>query len=171
VRARRVAVRRMAGGKATRVPGLDTGITGKLTRVMLSERLSSPRPQPFRVRIRLSADAEAPARAREALRPLAGRATAERLQSLDLVVSELVTNAVRHSPADGPGAIGLEVLCVARTVSVAVTDPGRGFDAEAPRPEPGAGGGFGLYLVEELTNCWWVERVPSGTRVTAELTI
>jgi len=138
---------------------------------MLSERIASRRSRPFRLRLRLDADAEAPKHAREALVPLGGRAPAERLQSLDVVVSELVTNAVRHSPAQGDGAIGLEVLCVGGTVSVAVTDPGRGFDRPGPesRPDPGAGGGFGLYLVEKLTSRWWIEPVLEGTRVTAEL--
>lgn len=140
---------------------------------MLSERVAPHRPLPFRVRLRLAADAEAPAHAREALGPLAGRLSAERLQTLALVTSELVTNAVRHSPAcdASPGAIGLELLCASRTVSIAVTDPGDGFDASAPRPEPGAGGGFGLYLVDELADSWSVEAVLGGTRVTAELTI
>jgi anti-sigma regulatory factor (Ser/Thr protein kinase) len=138
---------------------------------MLSERVA-PRPsRPFRVRVRLDADAEAPRHAREALVPLGDRAPAERLQSLDVVISELVTNAVRHSPAHGAGAIGLEILCAAGTVSVAVTDPGHGFDRSGPRREPGAGGGFGLYLVDELADRWWVEPVLEGSRVTAELSI
>lgn len=123
------------------------------------------------MRVRLAADAHAPGHARDALQSLTGRLSRERLQTLELIASELVTNAVRHSPAEGPGALGLEILCGPRTVSVAVTDPGEGFDVDAQRPEPGADGGFGLYLVDELADRWSVEPVIDGTRVTAEFAI
>lgn len=59
------------------------------------------------------------------------------------------------------------MLCAAHTVSIAVTDPGPGFEPQ--EREPGAGGGFGLYLVDELSDSWSVETVLGGTRVTAEM--
>ncbi len=122
-----------------------------------------------RVRLRLSADEGAPALARDALGALAGRLSAERLESLELVASELVTNAVRHGTESDREEITLTADLQANAVAVTVTDPGSGFDPAAPRPQPGSGGGFGLYLVQELAAAWQVERRPEGTRVTARL--
>jgi anti-sigma regulatory factor (Ser/Thr protein kinase) len=86
---------------------------------------------------------------------------------LELVVSEIVTNAVRH------GREGGEILLAATPkpdyLCVQVTDDGPGFV-----PHPGAmasdeHGGFGLFLVERLTRRWGVTRENGRTRVWFEL--
>ena len=84
-----------------------------------------------------------------------------KLETLRLLVSEVVTNAVRHGGADAP----LEVR--ARwdgDVRVEVVDHGNGF-----LPAPRAGerhepGGFGLFLVGRLADRWGVEAT-DATRV------
>jgi anti-sigma regulatory factor (Ser/Thr protein kinase) len=122
-----------------------------------------------RIEVRVPAGREAPARAREALRPLAERVGDECLSTLELVVSELVTNAVRHSGAHAGDPITVTVRCGEDRIRVSVVDPGHGFPRPAGPPGPGAIGGWGLYLVAEVAKRWWVEPAPDGTRVVAEL--
>jgi anti-sigma regulatory factor (Ser/Thr protein kinase) len=85
------------------------------------------------------------------------------LANLALVISEIVTNAVRHGQPGGEILVAAtpkdEFLCVQ------VTDEGRGFvhSPGAMASEPG--GGFGLFLVEKLTRRWGMTRENTRTRV------
>lgn len=87
----------------------------------------------------------------------------ELLPNLSLVISEIVTNAVRHG--EPGGEIRLAATPKEEFLCVQVTDGGRGFV-----PQPGAlasepGGGYGLFLVESLTRRWGVTRENMRTRV------
>lgn len=96
-----------------------------------------------------------------------GLLDAEQAQSLRLVVSELVTNALRHG-ADGE-RIDLAVTPKPEFLCVQVTDDGPGL---APRPralDTVEEGGFGLFFVEQLTRRWGVTRENRRTRVWFEL--
>jgi anti-sigma regulatory factor (Ser/Thr protein kinase) len=124
---------------------------------------------PSRLDLHVPAGRDAPARAREALRPLAARLQPDCYSSLELVVSELVTNAVRHSGAHAGYPIVVEVVCSRERVRVSVSDPGHGFPPPVGPPEPGRVGGWGLHLVAEVADRWWIEPAPDGTRVVAEL--
>jgi anti-sigma regulatory factor (Ser/Thr protein kinase) len=87
---------------------------------------------------------------------------AARIADLRLVISEVITNAVRHG---GDGDMLVAVTPKHGYLCVQVTDTGDGF---APRPrafEPDADGGFGLFLVERLTRRWGLTRENSNTRV------
>jgi anti-sigma regulatory factor (Ser/Thr protein kinase) len=75
-------------------------------------------------------------------------------QSLILLVSEAVTNAVRHSLADLGLPIELVVDFGENTIRVAVTDAGNGF---TPRPRDPTRDGYGLYLLEKVATRWGVE--------------
>jgi anti-sigma regulatory factor (Ser/Thr protein kinase) len=112
----------------------------------------------------------APSLARAAVAGFSERAEipSPELDTLTLLVSELVSNAVLHS--DAPPASGI-VLC-ARVLSrgevrVEVIDRGSGFSA-TPRDPAQPLGGFGLYLVEKQATRWGVDR-EAGTRVWFEL--
>ena len=86
----------------------------------------------------------------------------ERIPDLRLVISEVITNAVRHG---GAGDMMVAVTPKSGYLCVQVTDTGDGF---APRPrayEPDEDGGFGLFLVERLTRRWGLTRENSNTRV------
>src|SRR5690348_8262639 len=95
--------------------------------------------------------AEARARVLDAVGPALA---ADDRQTLQLLVSELVTNAIRHANCERP----LEVRARWNSeVRVEVVDHGDGFI-----PQPRAGelqdpGGFGLYLVGRLADRWGVE--------------
>ena len=87
---------------------------------------------------------------------------AARIADLRLVISEVITNAVRHG---GEGEMIVAVTPKQGYLCVQVTDTGDGF---APRPrayEPDEDGGFGLFLVEQLTRRWGLTRENSNTRV------
>ena len=71
-------------------------------------------------------------------------------QDAVLMVSELVTNAVVH----GVGAISLRIDSGADTVRIEVADEGN--VGVAPSPEPSAHGGWGLRIVEQLSDDWGV---------------
>ena len=85
-----------------------------------------------------------------------------RIADLRLVISEVITNAVRHG---GNGDMVVAVTPKPGYLCVQVTDTGDGF---APRPRafgPDEDGGFGLFLVEQLTRRWGLTREDSNTRV------
>ena len=86
--------------------------------------------------------------------------------ALRLLVSELVTNSVRHVTGSTQPVV-LAVRIGSRMIRVEVHDGGSGFDPGKPEPR-GADGGFGLYLVERMASRWGVER-RDETRVWFEL--
>jgi anti-sigma regulatory factor (Ser/Thr protein kinase) len=86
--------------------------------------------------------------------------------ALRLLVSELVTNSVRHV-RDSQQPVELAVRFGSRMVRVEVRDGGSGFKPGKPKPR-GADGGFGLFLVERMASRWGVD-TRDGTRVWFEL--
>jgi serine/threonine-protein kinase RsbW len=100
---------------------------------------------------------EAASEARHALDGLAGELSANRVRDVQLLVSELVTNAVRHANLDEGDVIGLVVELADHALRVEVHDPGGGFVPSAPSPDPVRPSGWGLYLVAELADRWGVD--------------
>lgn len=100
----------------------------------------------------LPRDASSVAFARHELRRLRGELPAGRLAELQLVVTELVTNALLH----GQGAIRLDVQVALRGVRGAVGDEGGGFAYELRAWGPEAASGRGLQIVAALTTAWGV---------------
>jgi anti-sigma regulatory factor (Ser/Thr protein kinase) len=94
----------------------------------------------------------------------------ERLENLELLVTELVTNSVRHAGLDdGEGWVGVEVHLAPDRVRVEATDPGRGFDPSNLPTEPEIRpSGWGLYLVSQIAQRWGVHH-DAFTRVWFEL--
>ncbi len=96
-------------------------------------------------------------------------AVPERLRDdLLLLVTELVTNAVRHGGVGSDGSVRIEIHQGPERMRVDVVDAGRGFERESARPGDGAGG-WGLFLVERIADRWGVGRTESGTNVWFEL--
>lgn len=83
-----------------------------------------------------------------------------------LLVSELVANAVRHVRRDGQ--IGMQVAVHNDSLRVEVVDPGSGFQPRARTPQSPLGSGWGLHLVDELSDRWGVD-ASGPTRVWFEI--
>jgi anti-sigma regulatory factor (Ser/Thr protein kinase) len=104
---------------------------------------------------------DAPRIARAAVSQLSRelRLAASLVQTLVLLVSEVVSNAVLHSSAAHDLPITLTARVTADTVRVTVTDAGEGFTPRQRDPDS-CKDGYGLYLVEKTASRWGVD--PSG---------
>lgn len=109
----------------------------------------------LRVSRPLSTGHAAAADARRLIDGLEGELSVLDADNLRLLVSELVTNAIRHG--DGATAPSLEVKVSDGRVRAAVQDAGPGFDP-ATRAPASRDGGWGLLLVDALAERWGVER-------------
>ena len=118
----------------------------------------------MRLERRLPASPEAASVARHALDDLGDAVSDSRLRDVRLLVSEVVTNAVRHANLAAGDAIELVVELNRRTLRVEVHDPGGGFVPSTPAPDPTRPSGWGLYLVAELADRWGVDSAET-TRV------
>jgi anti-sigma regulatory factor (Ser/Thr protein kinase) len=88
------------------------------------------------------------------------------METLRLLVTELVTNSVKHAQADN---VVLRVLVGPSSVWTEVTDEGPGFDPAntgAPRADRS---GWGLFLVERLADRWGAEHESGATKVWFEI--
>jgi anti-sigma regulatory factor (Ser/Thr protein kinase) len=85
-----------------------------------------------------------------------------------LCVSELVTNAVLHSDIGPDDELQLEVAIEGAVLRVTVTDMGRDFTP--PRPSLDDETGWGLFIVDRLSDRWGVDH-SAGTRVWFELVV
>jgi anti-sigma regulatory factor (Ser/Thr protein kinase) len=94
---------------------------------------------------------EAPAQARHALDELDPSLPAHVLPDLRLLVSELVTNGVKYG-ADGP--VRLEITNAPDRIRAEIVDQGGGFTPVERDGDLSRVGGWGLHLVEELTDGW-----------------
>jgi anti-sigma regulatory factor (Ser/Thr protein kinase) len=92
-------------------------------------------------------------RARHTLNRLADAVGESLLDDLRLLVSEVVTNSIRHG---GLGPIELRVSVNPRTVRVEVEDRGPGFEPSLGDGEDDRGSGWGLLLVDRLAAEWGV---------------
>jgi anti-sigma regulatory factor (Ser/Thr protein kinase) len=98
--------------------------------------------------------------ARRALDPLESVLGGETLDHTRLLVSELVTNSVRHASAAQTAEIRLAASASHDRIHVEVSDAGPGFEA---RPSGRSGGeledrGWGFHLLDALSDRWRAER-------------
>lgn len=122
-------------------------------------------------RLRLDAKAPAAARAIVASR-LRDRWPAPVFDRAQLLTSELVSNSVLHSHAPAEASLVFRLELWQGAIRLEVEDPG-GLGEVAPHaPDLDGGGGFGLNLVQQLSERWGVERVAAGgTRVWAQIAL
>ncbi len=111
-----------------------------------------------RLRVQLAGNAGAAGRARRELARLRTDLDPLLLESIRLLVTELVTNSVRHADAS---AIELAVAVSDRDVHVEVTNPGGGFEPRPSGPED-SDSGWGLFLVDRLSDDWGVAQDPGS---------
>lgn len=126
----------------------------------------------LRLTLRLPASPKAPGAARRALEGLELYIGDELCDTIKLLVSELVTNSVRHAALADQDVIEVSVTAAGETVRVEVLDPGHGFDPAGRRisldDADERTSGWGLYLTDMLTHRWGVSRADQ-TRVWFEI--
>jgi serine/threonine-protein kinase RsbW len=109
--------------------------------------------------------------ARRSLDAISDRVSPATLEDLRLLVSELVTNSIRHAGLAPDQVIALHVDLADGRVRVEVCDEGEGFTPTAPsiRTEPDdEASGWGLFLVRKVSDRWGVSN-DGNTRVWFEL--
>ncbi len=100
---------------------------------------------------------QAPQHARRAIEEhFAAAVDAATLASVELLTTELVSNAVRHGGAGDDEVVVLHLALAPACLRIEVCDPGEGFDAGPPQPY--GEGGYGLVLVSEVSSRWGVAR-------------
>lgn len=130
--------------------------------------MPSGSPHPTALDLRLAPDHDAPRVARQALADWLPTTVASHAQ---LVISELVTNAVLHAEMDPFEEITVRARLTGDALRLEVEDTGRGFVRPAlAMPAPESRMGRGLPIVARLARCWGVGPHPAGGfRVWAKL--
>lgn len=98
---------------------------------------------------------------------LTSRIGARVLEDVRLLVTELITNALRHGELTTGDRVSLKARVDDGVVRIEVRDPGNDGDVAPRQPGP-RGGGYGLFLVDQLARRWGVDR-RDGTVVWCEL--
>jgi anti-sigma regulatory factor (Ser/Thr protein kinase) len=103
------------------------------------------------LRVELPRSPEAPGLARAALEDMNGSIDPARLPDVRLLVSELITNSVKYG---GEGPVRLEVSAGPERIRAEIIDQGAGFTPKVRNDDLDKVGGWGLHLVEHLTDRW-----------------
>src|SRR3954471_6547829 len=103
--------------------------------------------------------------ARTAIAPLTEQIPEDRRADFNLLVSELVNNAVVH----GTGRIELQAERRGGALWAQVSDDGPGFEAALSAVKHPRAGGWGLHLLDALAERWGMAE--SSTRVWFELPV
>ena len=127
---------------------------------------AAPCPSEDLVNLRLAGGPDAAGMARRAVARLEGDLQPDTVDVIRLLVTELVTNSVRHAEAQ---AVDMRVHVTRNFVRLEVTDRGPGFEFEAREEGQDLEGGWGLYLVDRLADRWGIANEGSSSRVWAEI--
>jgi anti-sigma regulatory factor (Ser/Thr protein kinase) len=119
------------------------------------------------VAIDLPLEPESARRARNQLKTFRGALDETSFGDLCLLVDELVVEAL-HDPGDGAGHIELRAALDGDRVRVAVAEGGGAYRLPSRRPEPGDPG-FGLHLVQRLSDRWGMRRERNRATVWLEM--
>jgi anti-sigma regulatory factor (Ser/Thr protein kinase) len=112
---------------------------------------------------KIEAQSEGPAKARRIIaEELSALLSPSELDDMKLLVSELVTNGIVHGRNQEDIPVMLD-LCVNGNIRCAVKDEGSGFFARVR--DDGRRGGWGLGLLEQLSDRWGMQCSPRRTEV------
>jgi Anti-sigma regulatory factor (Ser/Thr protein kinase) len=125
---------------------------------------------PLVLDVRLPGHADAARRARESLRAGLPMLDPESVDSLELLTSELVSNGVRHAGLGPSDRIGLKVRLSDSLIRVEVHDRGRRFEPRVPLAKSAEDqSGWGLYILDRMSDRWGVVDGPRGRLLWSEL--
>jgi anti-sigma regulatory factor (Ser/Thr protein kinase) len=84
-------------------------------------------------------------------------------QDLRLLVTEAVKNSVQHAGVGPEDSIGLKIVVQPALIRIEVSDDGPGFEPDASRPTEDEVTGWGLFLIDQLSERWGVVREKTCT--------
>ncbi len=118
--------------------------------------------------LRLPGGPAAAASARRALSHLRGDFDEPLMETMRLLVTELVANSVRHAQAR---FVSVKAVVTGTSVWLEVSDEGPGFEPSGAmrKGTQSDESGWGLFLVERLASRWGVRREGDATHVWFEL--
>src|SRR4051812_28235486 len=155
-----------AGGRASRA--LKAWMHRRARQMRTAER---PYYMPHSLHRDLLRDADAPGLARQQLEAFRPELDPLVYEDLALLVTELVSNSVRHAGLNAGDWVLFDIVVTAEQVRVDVRDGGPGFVPVPRAPEDLSPYHWGLHIVERLADRWDV--VPANgtgeTRVWFEL--
>jgi len=101
----------------------------------------------------------APRCARSAIGVLEPCLDEELLEGLRLLITELITNSLRHSGTDARETVGLDINLSRTLLRCEVSDSGPGFERpQVIQPHADRPGGFGLVILDSIADRWNVFR-------------
>jgi len=118
--------------------------------------------------VSLPVSVTAPAFARRAvIERLGPTFPAQRMHDAELLITEVVTNAVRHAGLDEKDLIDVTLRDDEGSVVIEVGDPGSGFASGAlsRTANPRENGGWGMLLLDRLSDGWGFRDRPGGGSV------
>lgn len=121
--------------------------------------------EPLRITLRLPPEPDSVSIARGVVRSMAARFAPVMMERAELALSELVTNAIRHGTSRSKTAVDVELTLVDDGVWGVVRDSGPPFGLPTSAPEPDRVGGFGLYIVQRVSDLH-VDHTCGGNAVT-----
>ena len=116
-----------------------------------------------RLSLRLPSEPRSAGEARRALDSLEGGVEQTLVARTRLLLTELVTNSIRHAGGD---SVHVEIAVFGDRIRVGVHDEGPGFEPARVRRD-GVTGGWGLVLVRRMSDRWGVGE--GGSRVWFEI--
>jgi integral membrane sensor domain MASE1/anti-sigma regulatory factor (Ser/Thr protein kinase) len=147
----------------------DEGHTDDVAVLVLAAEAAGRRePDPNLIDVALEPTPRSAALARAVVAPLADELGPQAYEDLRLLVTELVTNCVRHARLTGPERIQLRVQVGADVLRVEVRDPGVGFEPRLEQPRPDQVGGWGLHIIDRLADRWGLLPGTAGTALWLE---
>ncbi|MBC6457154.1 ATP-binding protein [Actinomadura sp. HBU206391] len=91
------------------------------------------------------------------------------IDDVNVIMSELLSNALRHARPLPSGQIKLTWISTGDAIEIAVSDGGAMTEPRRNHPTLSSLGGRGLGIVESLAECWGVRYEDGGTTVWAVL--
>ncbi len=129
-------------------------------------------PQTQTISFGVPGGAEAPRHARTVMSPHLRHLDPGVTSDAELIVSELVTNSVRHAGVGPDRRVTVHLVLLHDHLRITVTDPGGDVQPRLLIKSPDGLGGHGLRLVEMLSTTWGVGRDAVGaTQVWCDLVL